>query len=375
MPAKLAPVIASIVLGTLRLSAQQPDLSGLIPYTPKVSFAFQTLRIYGGPINGLAWAWRAGFLKFHPDTKDIAINVAGGEAAVAGLYTGISDVGMTGDDVKIGDLTGFVRMKGHYPMLITGGTGSFDVHHCIPPLAVLVNRENPLTKVTMKQLDGIIGSERTGSYAYMPEVKGVNGESFYSDFARGPEKNIRTWGQLGLTGEWADKEIHTYGPAWGTSVGAFVSHAIVHWSNKVNPNYQEMVSGTKDGPDNEHVKGILISDVLRRNAKDRYSLGLAHLEDSSKFQELKALAVAANDNGPYYELTEQNVRDRKYALLRNVYVVVDREPNYPLEPRTKEFLRYILSREGQEDCVKCEYNALTPGEQKKQLAALDDTGP
>jgi len=80
-------------------------------------------------------------------------------------------------------------------------TGSYDVPGGTP-VRVVVHRDNPLAQLTMKQLDGIFGSERAG---------GWEGTSWRPGRARGPEQNIRTWGQLGLTGDWKDKPIHVYG--------------------------------------------------------------------------------------------------------------------------------------------------------------------
>src|SRR5258706_9832871 len=88
------------------------------------------------------------------------------------------------------------------PTGIVAVTGSYTVWGWTPPVGVYLNKDNPLSKLSLEQLDGIFGAERSGAWSDLTWNKSL---------ARGPEKNIRTWGQLGLKGEWAKKPIHVYG--------------------------------------------------------------------------------------------------------------------------------------------------------------------
>src|ERR1700692_4244155 len=88
------------------------------------------------------------------------------------------------------------------PLGIVAVTGSYDVSGWNPPIGVYVNKDNPLAHMSLSQLDGVFGAPRSGAWRDLTWDKSL---------ARGPEKNIRPWGQLGLTGAWANKPIHVYG--------------------------------------------------------------------------------------------------------------------------------------------------------------------
>ena len=123
-------------------------------------------------------------------------------AAVPSLVFGVSDLGI-GRKITTEELQLYQRYKNHDPIEITFATGSYNVTGWQPCFGIVVSRDNPLTKITLEQLDGIFGAERLGGWI---------GTDWHAEFARGPEKNIRTWGQLGLKGEWADhRECHIGG--------------------------------------------------------------------------------------------------------------------------------------------------------------------
>jgi phosphate transport system substrate-binding protein len=64
--------------------------------------------------------------------------------------------------------------------------------------------------------------------------------------------------------------------------------------------------------------------------------------------QVKALALASRDGEPFYEATRDNLVSRKYPLTRVIPAYIDRAPGHAVNPRVREFLRYILSREGQQ---------------------------
>jgi phosphate transport system substrate-binding protein len=67
---------------------------------------------------------------------------------------------------------------------------------------------------------------------------------------------------------------------------------------------------------------------------------------------VKPLALARYAGGPYYDATKATLINRQYPLVRIIPAEIDREPGHPVDPKVREFLRYILSREGQEDIVR-----------------------
>src|SRR5262249_171305 len=178
------------------------NLDGLPQYNPERQIT-GAIRIWG--LNyitdgNVAKYWEEGFRKYHPDTK-IEWHTPSALIAVPGLVTGLADLGAS-RPITFDELLTFQRAFAYLPLEIDMATRSFNVSGRAPALAIFVHKDNPLTKLTVKQLDGIFGAERSGGWV---------GLDWHPEFARGPEGNIRTWGQLGLTGEWADKPINIYG--------------------------------------------------------------------------------------------------------------------------------------------------------------------
>jgi len=191
--------------------------------------------------------------------------------------------------------------------------------------------------LTMKQLDGIFGAERMGGY----EEGGI---VFMTRDARGPEENIRTWGQLGLTGEWKDKPIQTYGYAQ-TGMRHFFELKVFHGGDKWNSNYREYAeTGTKMVAKGS---GVGSHDMLVTLSHDRYGIGWSGLGHAKSVPGLKAIAIAKEDGGPYFEPTKLDFQTHDYPLSRNVFMYLNRPPGTTVDPKLKEFLLFVLSEEGQ----------------------------
>jgi len=149
----------------------------------------------------LADYWVEEFRKYQPDVQ-FALHLKTTLHAIPGLIFGMSDIGPMGRQITWDELLSYQRERNHLPLGIVAVTGSYDVSGWNPPIGVYLHKDNPLSKLSLRQLDGIFGAQRSGAWRDLTWDKSL---------ARGPEKNIRTWGQLGLTGEWADKPIHVYG--------------------------------------------------------------------------------------------------------------------------------------------------------------------
>jgi phosphate transport system substrate-binding protein len=177
------------------------DLSGLPSYVPR-ELLTGWIRLHGNNYladSALGDFWQQGFAKYQPGIR-ISSYLPTSAVAFAALYYDQADLVM-GHKPGFYDLLAYQRVKNFDPVEITSVTGSYDVAGWENSIVILVNEDCPLKSITMEQLDGVFGAEREGGWA---------GTNFRPDLARGPEKNIRTWGQLGLTGEWADKPITPY---------------------------------------------------------------------------------------------------------------------------------------------------------------------
>lgn len=216
----------------------------------------------------------------------------------------------------------------------------------------------------MAQLDGIFGAQRTGGY---------KGYKWMPEYARGASKNIRTWGQLGLTGKWANEPIQTYGYA-NTGMTNFFQLKVFHNGDKWNPNYREyveydtkMLSSGAIGQTGS-IKYMLTNGL----AKDPYGIAWTGIPHAADVPQVKPLAIAAKAGGPYVFPTRDTVQNRTYPLTRSVYLFLNRAPGQPIKPQAREFMRYVLSRQGQEDVVRVgSYLPLTAPFAREQLKKFD----
>ncbi len=340
---------------------KQWDLSGLPKYQPKQKVS-GTIRMWGSNYitdGFLGGYWEAAFRKYHPDVK-FDFHMKTTLAAVPSLIFGVSDLGI-GRKITFAEQELFERYTDRGPIEIELATGSYDVPGWQPGYGVVVHKDNPLTKISMEQLDGIFGSERAG---------GWEGTSWRPNWARGPEKNIRTWGQLGLSGEWKDKPINVYGLTLRYHQATEISDMVLKGSDKWNEHlkiYANFVSKA----------GKLERGMNEDLAADKYGIGIiaaptTNLTGGSAQPTQRVLPLAAKEGGPYVAYTLDTLHDRSYPLYDRIYAYADRGLGKPMNPAVLEFLRFVLSQEGQAEVMRDgKYLPLTAEVANAQLAKLE----
>ncbi len=338
------------------------DLSDLPEYKPERRVS-GTIRQWGSNYladSMLEGYFEEGFHAFHPNVKfENALKST--FIGIAGLYTGQADLAPMGRRATSDELQGFQRIYDSSPLEITMATGSYDVPGWTFALVVLVNQDNPLNQLTLDQLDGIFGAERTG---------GSHGNTWDPTAARGPEKNIRTWGQLGLTGEWASKPIHVYGYNLNYHFPQFFSEVVFKGGNKWNETLKEYTNGAK--PDGS---GLVSAGTLLADAVSSDPLGITYTAMRYKTLRTKAVALAAQPSSPFVAPTLASVQNRTYPLTREVYYYTKQLPGQAIDPLVKEFLRFVLSRQGQEAVERDgKYLPVTGDIARAQLKKLDTIG-
>jgi len=362
-PLRLAPLLAAVAAAPIAAQAAY-DSSELAYYKPEAKVAGE-IRNYGFGFGGLLKIWEEGFRKHHPGAafKDVTIT---SDAAFPALVMGVTDLAPDGGEPAITEWLSFYETYGYHATDIVVASGTYDVDGRSPGIVVYVHPDNPISKLTMKQLDGIFGAERTG---------GLDNFKWDIRRARGPEDNIRAWGQLGLTGDWADKPIRTYGHAPSGTTRFFQLRALGN-SDKWNPNYKEYVeTGSKmiADYDKEEQRGSLRT-MLNELKDDKYGIAWTVVPQVNQVSglRLKPIALAAKEGGPYVVPSKESFQDRSYPLVRNLYFYVNRKPGTAMDPRLREFLRYVLSREGQEAIVaNGNYLPLPSAMVREQLKRLD----
>jgi len=341
-----------------------PDLSNLPAYVPQVKIN-GALRIVGSELKNATDQLALGFRQFHPEARVSTNFMTSSEGGIAGLYCGISDVAPMGDDAKITDQMPFYNTFGYLPTEISVATGGYEKRGSLWAWAIVVNKDNPLDEITVEQLDRVFGAERSGGW----EV--ANNNWLYSaKYARGAETNIRSWEQLGLKGEYAGKEIKTFGYcAQGFEIA--IMRTWFHWSNKWNPNFMQYVEAKQGspGPDGAAVASERPLEML---SNDKFAIGIAAMMHVKDYPNVKVLKVVGRSGGPAVALTPDNVANRTYPLIRDAYFYVNKAPGQPLDPKVREFMRFVLSREGQAIIARVGYYyPLTPDYLAEQLKKLD----
>jgi phosphate transport system substrate-binding protein len=306
------------------------------------------IRISGHGSAKIAWMrqllvlWEQDFQQFQPEIK-LEYDMYGTSSAIPALFTGVADIAILGEEIDPTAVRTFERVKHYPPLGIDIFTGSVDIRNIDYAQMFFVSKDNPLTHISLTELDGIFGEEhRRGS------------------------TNIRTWGQLGLTGEWADKPIALYGWRIDDSFGIFLQEYLLEGSHHWNCELHEFSHIYRpDGTVYDHGQQIL--DAL---AKDRYGIAVSNIRYAGP--DVKPLAIGVLPSGPFYPVTKKSLIDRTYPLARVIPAVVDRQPGMPLDPKIKEFLRYLLSREGQQVVLRDgRYLPLSASAAQKEMRKLD----
>jgi phosphate transport system substrate-binding protein len=324
--ARCSWLIILLVLGRGCLAAE-PELPAA--YEPQQAVS-GTIRIWGHGaydrsqdfIEGLVAAWEAGFNKHQPQVHfDNHLN--GTAAAIGALYTGAGDLALMGREIWPPEVAAFKEVFDYPPTGVNVVTGSFNVRNRGYAIVIFVHKDNPLSKLTLAQLDAVYGIER-----------------------RRGGKPVRTWGDLGLSREWRNQPINLYGLPIARGFAEYFEDTVFLGSHLWKPDLREFADerGSKGGATDG---GQLMLNAM---AKDRYAIGYAGLVYHNA--DVKPLALADEVRGPFVEPTEQSVVNHTYPLTRMITMFLNRAPGKSVDPKLKEFLRYVLSREGQEAVIR-----------------------
>ena len=342
--------------GSKRYYSEQWKLDELPAYAPKQKVS-GVIRQWGSNYfadSPLGKMWEDGFKKHHPDIRfedELKTTLAG----VPALTFGMADIApmrhITSDEMLL-----YQRYHSAWPVEVTVVTGSLDVPGWSYALGIFIHKDNPLSKLTVEQLDGIFGAQRSGAF---------QGTEWNTAVARGPEKNIRNWGQLGLTGEWAKKPIHVYGYNLRYHIPLTFERLVFQGGAKWNEQLIEFTNyKNADGSTELEAKQVI-------DAVSKDPLGIGYSSVAFLTPATKSLAIAPRGSEKYVELNLQTLRSREYPLADEVYFYVRKDPGKTVDPKVKEFLRYILSREGQDAVQKdgkyLPLPARIVGEQLKKL--------
>jgi phosphate transport system substrate-binding protein len=315
---KLAVAAAFAGVTSLGLAQAAKLDPALKEYEPVSGISGKLTSIGSDTLNNLMTYWAEDFQKIYPNVK-IEVEGKGSSTAPPALIAGTAQLGPMSRRMKAEEIDAFEKKYGYKPRLVAVA---------IDALAVYVSKDNPIKSLTLHQVDGIFSATRK----------------------RGGQ-NIATWGQLGLTGEWANKPISLYGrnSASGT-YGFFKEVALKNGDFKGSVKEQPGSASVVQGVEKE-LGGIGYSGIGYRTSGVR--------------------AVPISDRAGPIEGTQENAETFKYPISRYLYVYINANPSTGPEPIVKEFIRFVLSRNGQDDTIKDGYYPLPA---KKAAEFLESSG-
>ena len=323
----------------------EPDfLAGLEAYRPRERVS-GTIRIWGNPyIPELIAAWEQGFRRQQP-AVEFSTKLQGTEAAMAGLYGNTGDIVFIGREAYAAELAAFEERRGYPPTEIRITSGSYATPHKTFALMVYVHKDNPVTRLTFRQLDALYSAERR----------------------RGAPNAIATWGDLGASGDWAKRPVHVLGYNFDTGMARFFRLTVMKDSHRWNPGLREFDNG-RDAKGEVINAGTYITQAI---AADPDAIGVSNVMFANP--SVKTLALSEGDDGPFVKPGLETAFLRSYPLTRYSTAFIDRAPGKPVDPKVREFLRYILSRDGMEAVVRDgAFIPLNAGVIREQLRRIEE---
>jgi phosphate transport system substrate-binding protein len=271
-------------------------------------------RDFMGP---LVEEWMSG-LRRHQPGIELDYRMYGTASAISALLTGAGNLALLGEEISPAAATAFRRAKGHAPTGIEVATGSLDVNFFDYAQMIFVHRDNPVRGLTLAQLDAVFGAEH-----------------------RRGRRNIRRWGELGLSGAWNDAHIQPYAWKVDEDFALFFRGAVLEGSHRWNEATREYVHLVRpDGSQYDHGKQIL--DAL---AKDRLGIAVSNVRYANPL--VRQVPLAHRDGEPFVTASPASLISQEFPLVRIIPAYVDKAPGGRVDPAPREFLRYVLSREGQ----------------------------
>jgi phosphate transport system substrate-binding protein len=294
--------------------------AALPAYQPTSGISGSLSSIGSDTMNNLMTLWGESFSRLYPGVR-LQVEGKGSSTAPPALIEGTAQFGPMSRPMKPTEVESFEKKHGYKP---TEVRTSFDA------LAVFVHKDNPLQNLTLAQADAIFGKARK----------------------RGGQKDVKTWGDLGLTGDWANRPLSLYGrnSASGT-YGFFKEHVLK------NGDFKDTV---KEQPGS--------ASVVQGITADPYGVGYSGI--GYKTSGVKVVPLMESDGGTPSAGSYEDVVKGTYPLSRFLYLYLNRAPGKPLDPLVAEFLKLVLSREGQEVVVKDGYLPLTAAIVDEERAKL-----
>ncbi len=284
--------------------------AGLKDYSKAAGVEGSLKSIGSDTLNNVMALWAEGFSKLYPTLK-IEIEGKGSGTAPPALIAGTAQFGPMSRPMKGAEIDDFESKYGYKPTA---------VRVAVDTLAVFVNKDNPIKCLSLAQVDAIFSKTRK----------------------HGAKADIKTWGDLGLTGEWAGKPISLYGRNSASGTYGYFKEVVLS-----DGDYKNSV---KEQPGS--------SAVVQGLASDKYAIGYSGV--GYKTADVRVVPLSSKDGGTCFDATADTAYAGDYPVTRFLYVYINKKPDGALEPLRGEFIKFMLSKQGQQSVIKEGFYAI-PG--------------
>lgn len=318
---RLLKLVAAAGLLTTAFAGQAAGVDPSLPDYKKASGVSGNLSSVGSDtLANLMTLWAEEFKREYPNIN-IQVQAAGSSTAPPALTEGTSNLGPMSRAMKGNEIEAFEKKFGYKPTAI---------RVAIDALAVYVHKDSPIKGLTIPQVDAVFSSTRKCGY----------------------KDDVTRWGQLGLTGSWAQRDMQLFGRnSVSGTYGYFKERALCKGDFKTTVNEQ---------PGSASVVQSVSASIN----------GIGYSGVGYKTSGVKAVPLANKEGEPFVEPTEENSIKGEYPLSRFLYIYVNKKPNQPLPPLEREFLKMVLSKTGQTVVVKDGYIPVPAKVIKDELAKL-----
>jgi phosphate transport system substrate-binding protein len=294
------PLILAVAAALgLSAGAVSAEVDPKLPAYQRVSGISGNLTSIGSDtLNNLMTLWAEEFAKFYPNVN-IQIQGAGSSTAPPALIEGSANFGPMSRAMRDSEKRTFEDRHGYAPT---------EVPVAIDMVAVYVNKDNPIKGLSLPQVDAIFSATRSCGY----------------------KEDITTWGQVGLTGAWANRDITLYSRnAVSGTYGYFKENALCGGDFKSTINEQPGSSAVVRGVE-QTINGIGYSGIGYRTSG------------------VRAIPLAKNHGDAPVEPNGETAAAGTYPLARFLFVYANANPTSGWNPLEREFFRMVLAKEGQE---------------------------
>jgi phosphate transport system substrate-binding protein len=295
--------------------------AGIQPYEKVRGISGNANSIDSDTMNNLMALWLEGYKKYYP-LVNVQIEGKGSSTAPPALIEGTAQFGPMSRLMKANEVDAFEAKYGFEPTTIRTS---------LDALAIFVHKDNPMDCISLDAADAIFSKTRKRNFS----------------------KEAKVWGDLGLSGIWSNKPLSIYGrnSASGT-YGFFKEHVLK------KGDYKDQV---KEQPGS--------ASVFQGITEDKFGIGYSGI--GYKTSGVKVLSLSGKEGEQCFDGSYRNVTNGDYPLARYLFLNIVKHPNKPLDPLVKEFIKYILSNEGQEIVIKDGYLPLPKNIVDEELSKLN----